>query len=182
MRFEEVTRSAVEHRDGGLHFRLANKRNWFIALFILVWLGGWTVGGSFGFRIFSADLPNEARLFTAFWMVGWALGWVAAASTVLWITMGAESVTANTAALTHTLHVGPLRYDRHYKPAELKNLMWRDGSGGPAFVQGRGTKPSAIVADYGAKSIEFLRGISQSEATNLLDKLRPALGMRRPEQ
>ncbi len=171
MRFEEVVPAVrTEHRDGGLHYRRPNKRNW---------LGGWTVGGASALGAFSGDAAGEAKAFLSFWLVGWALGWLYSAGALLWMLAGAESVTASALALTHTLHLGPLKYQRHYKPSALTDMRWREGSGWPAYVHARGSKPSAIMADYGAKTIEFLRGIDRPEAMRLLETLTPALGMRR---
>jgi hypothetical protein len=182
MRFEEVVPAAeAQHRDGGVYYRRANKRNWFIAAFILVWLCGWSFGGTMAFRAFTGGAPGEAQGFLGFWLVAWAFGWVAAATSVLWMLIGGEAVTASPIALTHTMFIGPAKWERHYKAGELRNLRWRDGASNPAFMSGRGTKPSAVVVDYGAKSLEILRGIGEAEATTLFDKLRPALGMQRAE-
>lgn len=180
MRFEEVAPVAeTQHRDGGLYFRRANRANWFIAAFMLVWLCGWSFGGTMAFSAFSVDAPAQSRWFLVFWLIGWALGWVAVAASILWMVIGGESVTASPLALTHTMFIGPVKYERHYKAGELRNLRWREGPAGPAFMAGRGIKPSAVLADYGGKTIEMLRGINQLEANALFDKMRPALGMRK---
>ena len=82
MRFEEVVPAVrTEHRDGGLHYRRPNKRNW---------LGGWTVGGASALGAFSGDAAGEAKAFLSFWLVGWALGWLYSAGALLWMLAGAE--------------------------------------------------------------------------------------------
>ena len=55
-----------------------------VALFLLCWLGGWTVGGimAMGALLFGKDMPLSGRLFILFWLGGWACGEAAVVSTL----------------------------------------------------------------------------------------------------
>src|SRR5262249_58925209 len=47
------------------------RRNWLILLFLIAWLGGWTVGGMGAFT--QVTKPGDHQAFMLFWLMGWAV-------------------------------------------------------------------------------------------------------------
>lgn len=94
----EVSTSASRrfsyHRtSNGLGIEIPAKRNYFILVFMAVWLTGWTVGGIFaGSELFFGGAPIHENLFLLFWMVGWAFGWIMVVYTIMWQLFGYEMI------------------------------------------------------------------------------------------
>src|ERR1700742_1553015 len=75
------------------------KRNWFIILFTLFWMGGWFMGEtSAGKNVFTNF--NGAGLFMIFWLGAWTIGGAFAFSMLIWNLIGKEIITVFSGVLT----------------------------------------------------------------------------------
>ncbi len=176
-RFQEIETTKFEYESGAIRYRRRNKVNIFIGIFLAVWLCVWTVGGFSAARTLPGADMNPETLFIIFWLCAWVLGEAYAVMMLLWLFLGSEVIEASPLALTHKLQIGSFKREKHYKPGGVSNLRFRDGSYFPAFVAARGTKPSALIFDYGNKSIDVLRGISEVEALKVISEFGPKMGV-----
>ncbi len=157
-----VSRSTISEDVEGLRVSIPAQRSWTI-LFMLGWLGAWTVGG------FAAgtSLFHHFNFFIFFWMLAWAFGEVFVGYTVLYAIGGRQIVLANLDALTIKTEIFGLGPARSYLASEMKNLRYE-----PPAIVNRGQRASGIAFDYGAKTVMFGAGLDEKEATDLVARIR----------
>lgn len=159
----EPVRFQAESTTEGLRVVIPVIRNWGTLLFILAWLGGWTIGETnVGGQLFGPD-GKTPSLFLVFWLVCWTIAGLFAFGTVLWQLAGREILTANSSALVHRVEVFGVGVSRSYGAAHIKNLR--------AFGSGHGH----IAFDYGAKTIRIGSSLEEAEARAVVHRLLPHL-------
>ena len=152
-------RSNVSEEGGSLRISIPMQRNWFLAAFIICWLGGWTYGG---LEVLKHLLKNF-ELFSAFWMGGWALGEAFATLWLLRMLGGHDIVIATSDRLEIRKEVFGVGISRQYLGSEIRDARFQPESG-----SGKGRRESRIAFDYGAKTIGFGDGIDEAEANQLI--------------
>ena len=168
-------RYTIERSGSGLVVTAPPRRNWLILPFLVVWLGGWTIGG---FSAFEAVLePGSHRAFMVFWLIGWAFGELYALFIILWQLMGREQLTISSKGLVHRVLVGGLNRAREFAAADIRHLRaspqvlspWMDQRSWmpPVFGAGHG----AIAFDYGAKTYRIASGLDEAEARLVLAEI-----------
>jgi hypothetical protein len=157
-----ASRSTVSEDVEGLRISIPPQRSWTI-LFLLGWLGAWTVGGFAA----GSSLFHRFNPFILFWMLGWAVGEVLVGYTVLYAIGGRQIVLANLDALTIKTEIFGLGPARSYLVSEMKNLRFQ-----PPALMGRGQRASGIAFDYGAKTVMFGAGLDEKEAIDLAARIR----------
>lgn len=146
-------------------------------LFLLAWLGGWTIGETnvAGQLLSAGDKTPTA--FLSFWLVGWTLGGLFALGTVLWQLAGREVVTATSSALLYRIEVFGVGISRSYGASYIKNLRATEPSISPTWNQRRMLPPlfgpgnGLIAFDYGARTIRIGSSLEEAEAKSLVDSL-----------
>ncbi|MRW92097.1 hypothetical protein GJ699_19050 [Duganella sp. FT80W] len=161
----------------GLRVVIPASRNWFIMLFLVAWLGGWTIGETnvAGQLLNPGDKTPSG--FLLFWLAGWTLGGLFAVGTVLWQLAGREILIANSLALTHRFEVFGVGVSRSYGASDIKHLRTTEYSPPPTMNQramlppffGSGHGP--IAFDYGARTIRIGSSLEEAEAKSLLNSL-----------
>jgi hypothetical protein len=157
-----ASRSTVSEDVEGLRISIPAQRSWAI-LFMLGWLGAWTVGGIAA----GTSLLHRFNFFILFWMCAWACGEVLVGFTVLYAIGGRQIVLVNLDALTIRTEVFGLGPARSYLVSEMKNLRFQ-----PPAIVNRGQRASGIAFDYGAKTVMFGSGLDEKEATDLVARIR----------
>jgi hypothetical protein len=157
-----ASRSTVSEDVEGLRVSIPPQRSWTL-LFIMGWLGAWTVGG------FAAgtSLFHNFNFFVFFWMFAWAFGEVFAGYTVLYAIGGRQVVVASLDALTIKTEIFGFGSARSYLVSEMKNLRFE-----PPAIVARGQRASGIAFDYGAKTVMFGAGLDEKEGTDLVARIR----------
>jgi hypothetical protein len=177
----ESARYSVEHSADGLRAFIPARRNWFIVLFLIAWLGGWIFGEVSAARELLNPRDDTPSAFLFFWLAGWTLGGAFCIGTVLWQLAGRELLIVNSTSLVHRIEVLGLGWSRAYRTAEVKNLRTTDYSPNPFTNQrawfppvgGSGYGP--IAFDYGARTIRLAPGLEEAEARMLVGELSPRL-------
>ena len=144
-------------------------------LFLMAWLGGWSVGGMSAF--IQVAKPGDGQAFLAFWLVGWAIGEICVLGIILWQLVGLEELSIRGGNLVHRVSIGGLGRTREFLGALVKNLRtarqlsapWMDqrAFAPPIFGSGYG----AIAFDYGAKTYRIGASLDEAEATLILGTL-----------
>ena len=165
-------RYLIEQKGDGEQIRIKAQRHIFALLFLPVWLAGWTVGGIAAIT----QLLSHFQPFLLFWSVGWALGWMVVASTILWMAIGSETVRIVSGDLEVAQHMLGFSRRRLYEGRMIRHLAvagqsaWPYGFSWqmPFFGNGRN---GAIRFDYGARTHRLAVGLDESEARQLVERL-----------
>lgn len=173
----ESSRYTVESSVEGLRAVIPARRNWFILLFLIAWLGGWFFGEVSAAGELLNPKDKTPSGFLAFWLLGWTIGGVFCFGTVLWQLAGREVLTVSASALVHRVEVFGLGWSRAYRATDVKNLRATDYSSNPFTNQrawfppvgGSGYGP--IAFDYGARTIRVAPALEESEARMLVREL-----------
>src|SRR5262245_15152902 len=96
------------------------RRNWLVLLFLIAWLGGWTVGGINAFE--QVAKPGDHQAFMMFWLVGWAVGETWVLTIVLWQLAGLEELSIAQGNLVQRASIAGIGRTREFASAEVKNL------------------------------------------------------------
>lgn len=162
-------RHNIEWVDGVEQIRLPMRRNWFVLLFLCVWLTGWTVGG------FAAvvALVQTHEPFLALWLCGWALGWVFAASTIVTQIWGAEIIRASPMGVEVSKGGGPFRRTWRYRADAIRHLRSFEPASDLFGMRSMQTpiwirnKVGAVKFDYGADTIFLAAGVDEPEGRQI---------------
>jgi hypothetical protein len=164
-------RATIVDEVSELRVTIPAPRNWFLVVFLPLWLIGWVVGEVAVAGSLLTDPPSGGELlFLVVWLIGWSLGGALFAFFWLWNLMGKEIVTLDDEALTLRYALGSVGWTRRFDRGEVRDLRlsqstpmdfrstfgwWLGGSGTIAF-------------DYGARTYRFARGIDEAEAKQVV--------------
>jgi hypothetical protein len=163
-------RYTVESTVDGIRISIPARRNWFIILFLIAWLGGWFFGEVSAATELLNPRDKTPSGFLAFWLLGWTLGGAFCIAAVLWQLAGREILTVNPSWLIHRVEVFGFGLSRTYLASDVKNLRGTDDA--PSlFVNQRAWFPplvgsgyGPIAFDYGARTIRLAPGLEEAEA------------------
>lgn len=173
----QSARFRAETTADGLRVVIPASRNWFAMLFLLAWLGGWTIGETnvAGQLLNAGDRTPTG--FLLFWLAGWTLGGLFVFATVLWQLAGREILTANSLALIHRIEVFGVGVNRSYGASDIKNLRATEYIASSTWSQRRMLPPlfgfghGLIAFDYGARTIRIGSSLEEAEAKSLVGVL-----------
>src|SRR5690348_9288772 len=111
-------RYSVETIDGVQWIVARAARNWFVLLFVAFWLVIWTFAGLAALTQMATD--PASRGFMTVWLVGWALGWLWAASTVGWQLAGRSMVAVDAGALVTRWQMPFVSRTKRYDPGQVR--------------------------------------------------------------
>ncbi|MFL6727970.1 MAG: hypothetical protein ACJ8FS_15875 [Sphingomicrobium sp.] len=166
-----------ERVDGVEQLRIPMRRNWFVLIFLSVWLTFWTFGGIAA----GAGAVTDGNLFVAVWLVFWAFGWVFAATTIALQIGGSEIIRVIGRDLEISIGAGRWRRRKLYRGDRIRNLQTSDPNpmGWPFRAQRMPfpgmTQSGSIKFDYGAKTVRAAGSVDEAEGRMILDWLRPKL-------
>lgn len=168
-------RYTIRSEAGVLSIACPPRRNWLLLLFLMAWLGGWTIAGTSTFTEVTA--PGEHQAFLAFWLVGWAVGELWVLTIVLWQLTGLEKLFIVHGNLIQRVSIAGFGRNREFRGAEVRNLRattpmlsaWMDQRSfvPPTFGSGYG----AIAFDYGATTYRIGAGLDEAEARQIVATL-----------
>jgi hypothetical protein len=163
-------RRRIEIVDGVERIRIPMRRNWFLMLFIAVWLTGWTAGGIAAFT----QLFTHFEPFLLVWLCGWAVGWVFAASTILFQIRGAETIVAAGGDLEIRSGARPFVRRWRYRGGTIRHLQsaapMADPFGmrhvqAPFWIRSRS---GAVRFDYGAETVHIATSVDEPEGREIV--------------
>jgi len=150
-------------------------------LFIMFWLGGWTVGG--GFAILSllsgSGEFGGGQLFMVFWLGGWAVGWVLTASAILWMLFGRETFEMSSQVATKRLVAAFLARKWHFNPQLIRNVRKNPAMQDrerPSPLGFPGKSSGDVAFDYGQRTIFFGTELEPAEADLIVETISHRLG------
>ena len=123
-------RYTLEQMTGGIRTLIPTRRNWFVILFLCVWLCGWF----FGFTAVAGILLNPSQSdgapdgFLLIWITGWTLGGAFAIVAVLWQLFGQEIISIEQGLMSHRVEILGLGRTRSYMLDQVLHLRTVDYS------------------------------------------------------
>jgi hypothetical protein len=149
------SRITIRETLDGLGIYNPSRLNVPMVLFLLLWLGGWSVGEYFAI----SEILSSGNLFTnAFllvWVTFWTIGGAFCWWMVLWNLFGSERLFVTGGAVVRSVGLGPLRWRRVFPVASISNLrMVGPGS--------HDATTSAIAFEAGGRTRRF--GVSMDRA------------------
>lgn len=178
-------RSRVESIPGGIELWIPSRRNFFVAVFILIWLCFWFFGAvSAGNQLLhphplkdgTAGAPDS---FLIVWLTMWMCGGVFAIAMALWNLAGRERVIVQNDRFSIRREAFGIGYGKHYEMSAVKDVRVVESAVNSGYFGMRSRDPFGIMGgplafDYGAKTVYFGAGIDAAEAKYLLSRLRAA--------
>ncbi|HZE69193.1 MAG TPA: hypothetical protein VE135_06655 [Pyrinomonadaceae bacterium] len=117
---ETVNRIETTKDVDGITVRIKTKKNWFMLLFLPVWLTGWTFGGIAAITgLVTGQSPGPILLV---WLCGWAVGETLAICSWVWSAFGQEKISVRDGLFTHKREVFGKGLAKVYPIRELFNL------------------------------------------------------------
>ena len=151
------------------------KRNVFVMLFLLAWLGGWAAGevGALEGLLSGTD---GAKPFLLVWLAGWTFAGGFAALTWLWMLAGRERILLRPRTLAVRREVFGVGRTREDDLAHVRNLRVSTGGYDPygwgAGARFWGLGGGAVAFDYGAKAVRLAASVDEPEAAQIVRELK----------
>ncbi|MDD4970913.1 MAG: hypothetical protein PHT07_15915 [Paludibacter sp.] len=149
---------------------IPSKKNWFVILFTMVWMGGWYMG----FKSAMDGFGENA--FITFWMIGWTIGGCSAIFVLLWSLFGQEIIRIDFQDLFLEKSIFGIGIKRRLAITELNNIRYeaveRNGFSGnndmSIILHGAGP----IKMDYGLKTYTVGFSVDEAEAKYIIELIR----------
>ena len=168
-------RSSVLDTPDGLTINIPARRNWFAILFLGFWLCGWAFGEVSVIRELATGKFKGSSLFLIGWLGAWTVGGGAAIYFWTWMLAGREIVTLAPTLLGVRRDILGFGRSREYDLPSIRNLRIDrspidNNLSGNALS--RSMFGGTIAFDYGAKTFRFGGGIDEAEASQLIERLK----------
>jgi hypothetical protein len=170
-------RYTLEHTADGIRASVPSRKNWFVIIFLGIWLCGWFAGESSALaQLWGHPVAGKTQAvgFLGIWLTMWTIGGVVFSATLLWQVAGREIISVNSLSLIHRVEAAGIGRTRSYRISDVKDLRvsvntfqgyerW-GRTGLPFGVGGAGS----LVFDYGARTIRMLPSLDEAEAKMLV--------------
>jgi len=168
----------------GFGVRVPARTNWFVALFMLGWVGGWAVGETTALASVASpaqwDRNPGAQMFTCFWLMGWTVGGIFAIYTLVWLLFGSEVIGIEGAKLTYRVQALGAHWTRAFAVEQIARMRVFDVQAYNASRRSNsipvpslfGDGAGSIVFDYGAGIRSIGVSLDAAEACQLIEQMR----------
>lgn len=171
-------RFSVEVDEGAEWIVARARRNWFVIPFLVFWLTIWTSGGAVALAGLATG-EMGARLFVAIWLVFWAVGWIFAASWLVWQFGGRSQVGVRGGALEYRWRMPLVSRTRRYDAREVRRLRagrasWPWNASGfmqPNYPPFFPMTPGSVQFDYGGRTVNMMPGLDEAEGDAIAEWL-----------
>lgn len=186
-------RYSIQESFNGIRASIPAPRSWFSVLFLLAWLGGWTLGetsaigelfhieiGFFAASSRSSGPTPSLQLFLGFWLAGWTLGGAWALASILWQLFGREIIGLEAGELIHrveVLGIGRTRTFASDQVARLRAVPMDSSTSSRRSNRVRMPAPfgpgvGSVAFDYGARGYHIGSSLDETEARHLVQQLK----------
>ena len=169
-------RAIIEDNFDSLRITIPAKKNYFIILFMCVWLCGWFFGETSVIRELLDSTNKGTDLFSIVWLAGWTLGGIFVLKTIYWQFLGKECIEIGKGVLIMKRQGDPLSKTTFYDLNSCESFRVQDdqmniGSGRYNTLKSLNGRTGTIAFDYGMKTIRFGESIDEAEGKYLLNLL-----------
>lgn len=125
--------------------------------------------------LITGDDALSGKLFMLVWLGGWTIGGIAVGASWLWMLAGRTELETANGLLTVRNRALGLGFTRVYDAAQIKRLRLHTRGNGMGWAKNEGPFAGMIAFDYGAKTLRLGAGLDEPEAQIVIDELREAL-------
>jgi hypothetical protein len=170
-------KATIEESSHGLEIVIPARRNWFITLFLGLWLCGWAMGEVMvPATFFAQDADPGAKLFVAVWFVAWTLGGGFALYVFFWSLVGRERILLTPSTLSIRRELFGLGRLREYELTHIRDLRASPSTYNPfdfrSGLQFWGIGGGVIAFDHGAATVRFGAALEEGEANTIIERIR----------
>jgi|WetSurMetagenome_2_1015567.scaffolds.fasta_scaffold00571_3 hypothetical protein len=167
-------KSKIEDSFGRLLIEIPSKKNWFILLFAIFWLGGWFFGLKSAVFDFGIGQTGHSGIdgFMLFWTLGWTAGGLGVIFLIFWGFFGKETIIIENGITNFNKTIFGLGKYRKLDPNQIKNIRLEKietsifGGNQWSFW---GLGPGKIKLDYGLKTYSFGLSLDDAEANYIIE-------------
>ncbi|MEP7005665.1 MAG: hypothetical protein ABI810_06765 [Sphingomonas bacterium] len=163
-------RHRVETVDGVEQIRIPVRRNWFVIIFLPIWLAGWTAGGIAAL----AQVMRNFEPFLLIWLCFWAVAFVAVCSTLALQIWSAEMIAVQGGDIIVRSGAKPIMRSWRYRGSVIRNLRSAAPAVAPFGMRYMQTpfwiRPGvgAVRFDYGAETVYIAGGVDEPEGREIV--------------
>ena len=166
-----LPRSTFSEQPEGLRISIPPPRKLVPAIFIAVWLIGWSFGLiDVGRKVIANPFDS---LFDTVWFCGWTIGGAFFLIYWFWNLFGQIEVNVRADAITIRHLLFAISRTRTFTTNEMFNLRFVTSLG-----SGKGRRASHIAFDYGAKTIRFADEIEEAEGNMIIHRIHERAAVR----
>lgn len=170
-------RATIQENTHETVVTIPTKKNWFLLVFITVWLCGWAIGwfSVTGTLTFSGGTGVDA--FLALWLTLWTIGGFFIINFYVWMLAGKEVITINKNTITRARKGQLFFKDKIYDVREVKSIRIKEPETDTGFGMfqrqsfSEMVKAGTIHFSYGMQTVKIASGIDEPEAKLILAKL-----------
>ncbi len=169
-------RHKIEDTFDSLIIYIPSKRNLLLILFMGFWMMGWFSGETSAINELVKGGFAGKDLFMIAWLGGWTVGGVFALSLLLWQLFGKEKIEVANNSITYSRAVVIPIFPKEYSSEYIKNLRFTNIGYNERYGRSRnmefwGFGPGLIAFDYGSRTIRFGIGIDEAEAKQIVAEI-----------
>lgn len=169
-------RSKIENTGSGIRITIPAKKNYFLILFLAFWLVGWVFGEVVVLtQIFNPE-SDSPKLFMLAWLGGWTVGGAFAIYVWLWNIKGKEIINISSTELQHIRRLPIFQRSKEYDLSSVSRMrVQAQGNPIFGFHNGMefwGISGGSIVFDYGHSTHKFGAQIDEAEADHIVSTIK----------
>jgi hypothetical protein len=170
-------RAKIFKNGNNLEVQIPTRKNWFIIIFMTVWMGGWFMGEmSVITTLLSGDAPIFANAFLLVWLAAWTMGGLLCITILFWSLVGQEIIKVENGVAEIGKQIFSLKRSRKYHINEIRHLAvnptFDNNIWGMGYQNFYGLKGGSIKFDYGMKTLKFGSGIDEAEGRLMIETLK----------
>ncbi len=186
MAIERVSagRAQINNTGNGLEISIPSKKNWFIIIFLSIWMCGWAIGEvsaitALATGVVSSKNSGGAGLFMTVWLTGWTVGGAFCIAILGWNLAGRELISLSNGILKIERKAFNIGQTKEYSLADAANFrisrsanMWEASTSFGAGMEFWGLGGGIISFDYGMRTVKFANGIDEAEGNHIISEMK----------
>lgn len=173
-------RAQIRNTGNGLQISISSKKNWFMIVFLSIWLCGWAFGEISVLKtLLSSTNLHGANMFMTIWLAGWTIGGAFCIVVLGWSLGGREIISLSNGILKVERKALNIGQTKEYSLADVTNLriaksinIWDAYSNFSVGMEFWGFGGGTISFDYGIRTVKFANGIDEAEASYLINEMK----------
>ncbi|HEY6915760.1 MAG TPA: hypothetical protein VI413_13875 [Paludibacter sp.] len=164
-------KAKIDDTFNELRIEIPTKKNWFVVVFIAIWMTGWFMGITGSVEGFGVDA------FSTIWLIGWTAGGLSAVFFLIWSLLGKEIIQIDYEYFVIEKSILGLGTKKRLAIADVQNIRYEYVDTNMSFEKnnslstiGLGIGP--IRVDYGLKTYSFGLAVDEAEAKYLIELIR----------
>lgn len=186
--FPKGSKAHIDTIGSDLRITISSPTNWFVVIFMSVWLFFWGIGEIAVLSIllgglipvpFGIPIPDAGfgggfgpfglvQLFLLVWLIFWSYGGIGAARTLLKMLAGSEVIEVNPAGISIGRHIFGLGFPKDFSADQTSSLRLANKEDMRFHTRSFGRGRGALAFDHGYDTVTFGEGLKRDEAEEII--------------